>query len=191
MTLTRRTVVASGLVALSGVGSAAPSPVDIVVTADGVATVGETRLRCAVGAGGIRADKQEGDGATPAGTWPLREVFYRADRLARPTTLLPVRKLRSFDGWCDAPADPRYNRLVRLPYAASAERLWRTDHLYDLIVVVGYNDAPVVPGAGSAIFLHVARDGYGPTAGCVAFAREDLLSILKAVDAGSRLVVRT
>jgi L,D-peptidoglycan transpeptidase YkuD (ErfK/YbiS/YcfS/YnhG family) len=191
LTPTRRAVIASGLVALSGVAGASPSSVDVVVTPDGLAAVGDARLRCAIGAGGIRTDKHEGDGATPAGSWPLREVFYRADRLARPNTRLPVRPLRSFDGWCDAPGDPQYNKLVRLPYEASAERLWRKDGLYDLIVVVGYNDAPVVPGAGSAIFLHVARAGYAPTAGCVAFSRKDLLSILKAADASSRLIVRS
>jgi L,D-peptidoglycan transpeptidase YkuD (ErfK/YbiS/YcfS/YnhG family) len=119
----------------------------------------------------------------------LREVFYRADRIARPVTALPVRPLAAHYGWCDAPADARYNRLVRLPYGASTERLWRADRVYDLIVVVGYNDAPVVPGKGSAIFLHVARANYAPTAGCVAFARSHLLAILARVDVRSRLVV--
>lgn len=107
-----------------------------------------------------------------------------------PVTKLPVRALAPYDGWCDAPGDSRYNRLVRLPYPASAEQLWRGDHLYDLIVVVGYNDAPVVPGKGSAIFLHLARSDYSPTAGCVAFARGHLFSILRAVDQRSRLIVQ-
>lgn len=107
-----------------------------------------------------------------------------------PVTKLPVRALAPYDGWCDAPGDSRYNRLVRLPYPASAEQLWRGDHLYDLIVVVGYNDAPVVPGKGSAIFLHVARANYAPTAGCVAFARGHLLRILAMTAARARLIVR-
>jgi L,D-peptidoglycan transpeptidase YkuD (ErfK/YbiS/YcfS/YnhG family) len=143
-----------------------------------------------VGRGGIKVDKREGDGGTPAGIWPLREVLYRADRIAKPKTALPVRALKPDDGWCDAPGDANYNRPVRLSYPASAERLWRNDHIYDLIVVVGYNDAPVVPGLGSAIFLHFARSNYSPTAGCVAFAPAHLLKILALTGTRSRLVVR-
>ncbi len=190
LSLTRRAVVTSAV----GLAAAAPAlalpPVDIVVTGSQIARVGGMRVRRAVGRGGIRVDKREGDGATPAGVWPLREALYRPDRLSMPVTKLPVRALAPYDGWCDAPSDARYNRLVRLPYPASAEQLWRGDHLYDLIVVVGYNDAPVVPGKGSAIFLHLARSDYAPTAGCVAFARRHLLAILARVDARSRLIVR-
>lgn len=176
---------------VAGVASADPlAPVDVVVTPARMAQVGAWRFRCAVGRGGIRVDKREGDGATPAGAWTLREVFYRADRMAAPQTRLPLRALRPDDGWCDAPGDRFYNRLVRLPYPASAEVLWRRDSVYDIIVVAGYNDAPVVPGKGSAIFLHLARSRYQPTAGCVAFAPGDLLKILSVVDPRSRLDVR-
>jgi L,D-peptidoglycan transpeptidase YkuD (ErfK/YbiS/YcfS/YnhG family) len=101
-----------------------------------------------------------------------------------------VRELKESDGWCDAPADPQYNRLVQLPYPASAESLWRSDHLYDIIAVLGYNDDPVVPGRGSAIFLHVARANYGPTAGCVAFAKENLIEILARATRSTRVIVR-
>jgi L,D-peptidoglycan transpeptidase YkuD (ErfK/YbiS/YcfS/YnhG family) len=163
---------------------------DLLVSADGSARIGGRTFRCAVGRGGVRRDKREGDGATPPGVWPLREVLYRADRLPSPQTRLPARALSRTDGWCDAPDDPNYNRPVQLPYGASAEALWREDHLYDLIVVVGYNDAPVVPGAGSAIFLHVARANYQPTVGCVAFAEPDLLTILSVLERGSRVDIR-
>lgn len=183
--LTRRSVLA-GAAALT---VAAP-PVDLVITRARIAQMGSLSFRCAVGRGGIVTAKREGDGGTPAGAWPLREVFYRADRVARPVTSLPVRALTPADGWCDWPADARYNRPVQLPYPARSEQLWRGDHQYDIIVVVGYNDAPVVPGKGSAIFLHLARPGYTGTAGCVAFARSHLLTILSRVDARSRLIVR-
>ena len=145
--------------------------------------------RCAVGRGGIRRDKREGDGATPAGCWLLRRLLYRADRLSPPKTKLPTRALAKTDGWCDDPADPYYNRPVTRPYAASHEALWRDDGLYDLVVVLGHNDDPPRPGAGSAIFLHVARPDYGPTAGCVALRRDDLLAVLATVDLASRLCV--
>ena len=129
----------------------------------------------------MRVDKREGDGATPVGRFPLRRVLYRPDRLSAPITRLPVAPLAPDDGWCDDPADAQYNRPVRLPYAARHEELWRTDALYDVIVVIGHNDAPVVAGMGSAIFMHLASADYRPTQGCVALARQDLLDVLAGV----------
>ena len=146
--------------------------------------------RCALGRNGVTAEKREGDAATPAGVHPLREVFYRRDRIPRPVTGLPVRPIRACDGWCDDPEDPAYNRLVPLPYPASAERLWRDDRIYDAVVVVGYNDRPPTPGRGSAIFLHVARDSFAPTAGCVALAMDDLLAVLKGCDRDTKIDIR-
>jgi len=154
---------------------------DILVNAVGELQWANRTYRCALGHGGVRIDKREGDGATPVGRFPLRRVLYRPDRLSAPTTLLPVAPLAPVDGWCDDPADPQYNRPVRLPYAARHEELWRTDALYDVIVVIGHNDAPVVPGKGSAIFLHLASADYRPTRGCVALIRQDLLDVLTGV----------
>jgi len=151
----------------------------------GVLDWGAGGLRCVLGRGGVRGDKREGDGATPLGCWPLRRVLFRPDRLAAPRTILPVRALAPTDGWCDDPGDPAYNRPVALPFPASAETLWRADGLYDVIVVLGHNDDPPVPGAGSAIFLHVARPDWGPTQGCVALPRPDLLALLAALPEGS------
>jgi len=139
------------------------------------------KYRCALGKSGVSTGKREGDGATPLGRFALRQVFYRPDREAPPPCRLAVQALTPQDGWCDDPASVDYNRFVRLPYAHRHELLWREDHVYDLLVVVGYNDAPVVPGLGSAIFLHLARKNYAPTEGCVAFARADLLAILRAL----------
>jgi L,D-peptidoglycan transpeptidase YkuD (ErfK/YbiS/YcfS/YnhG family) len=133
--------------------------------------------------------KREGDGASPAGRWPLRRVLYRPDRRAAPETALPVEALSEGDGWCDAPDDPAYNRPVRLPYPASAEALWRDDGVYDLIVVLGHNDDPVVAGAGSAIFLHLARANYAPTQGCVALSVEDLERLLRVAHPSDVLVI--
>jgi L,D-peptidoglycan transpeptidase YkuD (ErfK/YbiS/YcfS/YnhG family) len=146
--------------------------------------------RCALGHGGVRVDKREGDGATPAGRYPLRRVLYRPDRLSAPATLLPVAALRPDDGWCDDPADPQYNRPVRLPYAARHEELWRADALYDVVVVIGHNDAPAAAGMGSAIFMHLASADYRPTQGCVALALPDLLEILAEVGLGDGLEVQ-
>jgi L,D-peptidoglycan transpeptidase YkuD (ErfK/YbiS/YcfS/YnhG family) len=137
---------------------------------------------CAFGRGGCRARKREGDGATPIGQWRVRRVLYRPDRVGRPRTPLPVRAIRIRDGWCDAPSDRNYNRPVRLPYPASAERLWREDELYDVVVVLGHNDCPRTKGRGSAIFMHVAKPGYAPTEGCIALALPHLLRLLERLD---------
>ncbi len=136
--------------------------------------------RAALGRGGVRADKQEGDGATPAALLPLRRVFYRADRVAKPRTPLPVEPLARSDGWCDDASHRAYNTRVTLPFEARHETLWRDDLLYDVCVVLGWNDSPVVRGRGSAIFLHLARPDHAPTEGCVALALPDLLAVLAA-----------
>ena len=134
---------------------------------------------CAVGRGGVRGEKREGDGVTPAGVWPIRRILFRPDRLAPPRTKLPAAPIQPQDGWCDDPADPNSNEPVTLPYEASHEEMWREDGLYDLVAILGYNDDPPEPGRGSAIFLHVARPDYGPTEGCVALALPDLLMLLE------------
>lgn len=157
--------------------------------ARGVLEVAGRRFACAVGRAGRRAIKREGDGATPVGAFSVRRVLWRTDRGMPPRTALPVRALRPDDGWCDAVGDRNYNRPVRHPYPASAERLWRNDHLYDVIVVLGANDRPRIQGRGSAIFMHLARRGYTPTAGCVALARRDLLEVLRLLRPGDRLIV--
>ena len=162
---------------------------DFPVDPAGWLTAGPHRFRCALGKGGVRSDKREGDGATPVGRLPIRTVLYRADRLAAPETVLPCRALRPDDGWCDDPGDPGYNRPIRRPYDGRHEALWRDDAVYDVIAVLGWNDAPARPGAGSAIFLHVARPGYLPTEGCVALALGDCLSVLRLARRDSHLVV--
>ena len=148
------------------------------VTPDGLLRFRGETLRCALGAGGIRADKAEGDGATPTGLLPIRRILWRADRGPRPAAALPAEPIAPDDGWCDDPGHPDYNRPVRLPHPARHERLWREDAVYDVIGILGWNDAPVVRGRGSAIFLHVARSGFAPTEGCVALPEPDLRRLL-------------
>jgi L,D-peptidoglycan transpeptidase YkuD (ErfK/YbiS/YcfS/YnhG family) len=156
----------------------------------GTATWAGERLRCALGRSGVTRQKREGDGATPVGAFFMRRLLYRADLCPAPPTGLQTAPIGLDDGWCDDPRDPAYNRPVTFPCGASAERLWRDDRIYDLIVPLGYNDEPVVPGAGSAIFLHLARPGYEPTLGCVALAAADLMRVLAAAGPTSRVVVR-
>lgn len=162
---------------------------DIHVEAPPGATRGQLHFNgrtyaCALGRGGIVIDKREGDGATPVGTFPLRALHYRADRITAPQSLLDTHQLQPDNGWCDAPDDPAYNRPVTLPYPASHETLWREDHLYDIVIMLGYNDDPVVPGKGSAIFFHLAKQKHGelqPTEGCVALIVSDMLEVLRKI----------
>jgi len=142
--------------------------------------LGRERWRCALGRGGVRADKREGDGATPVATLPLRRVLFRADRVPPPRCAVPAEPIGPDDGWCDDPGHRDYNRPVALPHPGRHERLWRDDGVYDVVGVLGWNDAPAERGRGSAIFLHVARDGYSPTEGCVALALPELLRALAA-----------
>ena len=161
-------------------------------TSDGQLDIGGRKVRCALGPAGVKpaAEKREGDLASPIGVWPIREVLFRPDRGDPPLTGLPAKPISPDDGWCDEAADPAYNRPVKLPYPASAETMWREDHLYDLVVVLGHNDDPVVPGLGSCIFLHIARPDYAPTHGCVAVTREDLEALLAKAAPGDAVEIR-
>ncbi|MGY6644228.1 MAG: L,D-transpeptidase family protein [Salinarimonas sp.] len=148
-------------------------------------------LPCAIGKGGMTRRKREGDGATPIGEFALLTLFFRPDRRPpRPRTGLPARATRPMDGWCDDPADLRYNRLIRLPARARHERMWRDDALYDLVVDIDWNRMPrPLRGRGSAIFMHAARAGFTPTEGCVALALPELRRLLARIGPRTRLVI--
>lgn len=151
--------------------------------------LGNSVLPAAIGRGSVRSLKREGDGGTPLGTFPIRLVLYRADRMPRPRVPLPVHAIREADGWCDDPSDRNYNRLVRLPSVGSSEGLMRADALYDLVLVLGYNDRPRIKGNGSAIFVHLARPGYTPTEGCIALSRRDLSTVIAQIRRDTRVVI--
>ncbi|WP_417671192.1 L,D-transpeptidase family protein [Roseibium sp.] len=153
----------------------------------GTLTLGSITVPCALGRSGITVRKREGDGATPAGCFELLNVYYRADRGRRPSVDLPVDMTSPQEGWCDDPEHRRYNRPVDLPFAASHEKMWREDRLYDIVVVLDCNMHPPVPGRGSAIFFHIAREGYSPTEGCVAVAPEHMRLILSKVRQGMQM----
>ncbi|MDR3478019.1 MAG: L,D-transpeptidase family protein [Gammaproteobacteria bacterium] len=147
------------------------------------------KYQCSLGRSGVSSNKKEGDGATPVGDFQVREVFYRPDRLTKLSTAIPVIAMEKNMAWCDDVRSPYYNQQVELPFALSHENLWREDHVYDVVVIVGYNDQPVIKGKGSAIFMHIAREGYTPTAGCIAFSEKDLLKILKEIGPGARVKI--
>jgi len=151
--------------------------------------LGPLRLPCALGQGGKHMRKREGDGASPVGTWHLCRVLYRADRLSKPKTALPIAAMDPSDGWCDDPRDRNYNRLVNHPYPASAERLWREDHAYDLVIVTNHNTRPRRRNRGSAIFIHAASPNFEPTQGCIALRLDHLQRLVTHVRPGTQIKI--
>ena len=143
----------------------------------------------ALGRGGILANKREGDGGTPKGTYHPLQLWWRADRHPRPRTYLPVRPIRPEDAWCEDPRDRHYNQPIRLVRDQSGDRLTREDHLYDFIVEIDHNTEPRIAGRGSAVFLHLARDNFGPTAGCVSMTRSAMLRLLERIGPETRIVI--
>jgi L,D-peptidoglycan transpeptidase YkuD (ErfK/YbiS/YcfS/YnhG family) len=160
--------------------------------ADHTLALNGRKVRCALGKAGVTeaAVKREGDLKTPLGIWKIRLVYYRPDRVSVPVTKLPTQALGPDDGWCDDASHTDYNKAVKLPFSASHEALWREDHVYDLICVLGYNDDPIVPGHGSAIFMHLARADYTGTEGCVALDLSDLTELLKTADSESFVEIK-
>ena len=157
--------------------------------ARGLLRAGPLVLPVALGRSGIKANKREGDGATPRGTFRLRRLWWRADRHPRPATLLPVRRIRPDDGWCEEPTDRRYNKPVKVPPGAKADRLARADRLYDFIIEIDHNTRPRIAGRGSAVFIHLARERFAPTAGCVALAMPSLRRLIARLGPRTRIVV--
>lgn len=148
-------------------------------------------MQVALGRGGIKASKREGDGGTPAGRFRPVRLWWRPDRLPRPRTLLPVRGIGGNDAWCEDPTGRRYNRAFRRSANEPGDRLRRDDGLYDLIVEIDHNTRPRVAGRGSAVFIHVARDGLGPTAGCVGLQRNALLQLVRSLSPKTRIIIHS
>lgn len=152
-------------------------------------TAGGQTIPVALGRGGIRANKREGDGGTPRGTFHPRQLWFRADRHPRPKTFLPIRAIQPTDAWDEDPASRHYNRPVRRQPGADGDRLTREDRLYDFIIEIDHNARPRVTGRGSAVFLHLARPQFGPTAGCVAMTQAAMLRLLSRIGPQTRIVI--
>lgn len=148
---------------------------------------GPLRLQVALGRAGVKANKTEGDGATPRGRFRPVRVWWRADRGPRPHTALPTRRITPADAWCEDPTDRRYNRHIRLAAGEDGDRLWRNDHLYDIVVELDHNVRPRIAGRGSAVFIHIARPGFAPTAGCIALTPASLRNLLRRLSRKTRI----
>ena len=152
-------------------------------------TVGGQTIPVALGRGGIRANKREGDGGTPKGTFRPRQLWWRADRHPRPRTFLPVRAIGPEDAWCEDPRSRHYNQPVRLGRDCCGDRLKRDDHLYDFIVEIDHNISPRIAGRGSAVFLHLARENFSSTAGCVSMTKSAMLQLLQRLGPETKIVI--
>jgi len=153
---------------------------EVIVRSDGTLLWNNKQFHCALGKNGVTQNKKEGDLTTPIGCFHLRKILYRKDRISRPKTFLPVSEIKPNDGWCDdVNSKEFYNRQIKIPSHLSYENLWREDEVYNLIIILGYNDNPPILGKGSAIFMHIARKNYSPTAGCIALSLKDLLLLLQ------------
>jgi L,D-peptidoglycan transpeptidase YkuD (ErfK/YbiS/YcfS/YnhG family) len=151
---------------------------------------GPWRIKVALGRSGVRADKREGDGATPMGHYRLVRLWWRRDRMARPLTLLPARAIGPADAWCEDPADRRYNRAIKLARGEAGDRLHRIDALYDMVIEINHNARPRIAGRGSAVFIHVARAGLAPTAGCIAMPAATLRRLLSRLGPRTQITIR-
>lgn len=162
----------------------------IHIYSSGKAVFKGKEYKCAIGKNGTTENKIEGDGKTPIGRFEIRKVLFRKDKIIKPQTNLPIEEIQDNDAWCDDANDENYNQQIKLPYNVSHEKLWRDDDIYDIVAVLGCNDNPPIPGKGSAIFIHIAKQDFPPTAGCIAFHREDLLEILKSCDKNTSVCVK-
>jgi L,D-peptidoglycan transpeptidase YkuD (ErfK/YbiS/YcfS/YnhG family) len=150
---------------------------------------GPQTIPVALGRGGIIANKREGDGGTPKGIFRPRRLWWRADRHPRPKTLLPIRAIRPEDAWCEDPASRHYNRGVTRGPGENGDRLRRDDHLYDFIIEIDHNTSPRIAGRGSAVFLHLARADFSPTAGCVSMTRSAMLRLLRQIGPDTKIII--
>jgi L,D-peptidoglycan transpeptidase YkuD (ErfK/YbiS/YcfS/YnhG family) len=155
----------------------------------GLLRAGALVLPVALGRGGIKANKREGDGGTPRGRFRPLRLWWRADRLPRPRTLLPTRRITRAAAWSEDPGDRSYNRPVMRSANEPGDRLWRSDGLYDLFIEIDHNVRPRVAGRGSAVFIHVARPGFAPTAGCLALRMQDLVRLSQRIGPKTRIMI--
>jgi len=147
------------------------------------------RVKCAVGKRGIKRKKKEGDLSTPKGTFQVKKVYYRHDKVKNLKTIFKKIVIRKNMGWCDDPRSNRYNKLIKYPFKYKSEKLFRADNIYDIILVLNFNMNPIKKDKGSAIFIHVAKKKFSPTKGCVALEKKELRKLLKTLKKNSKIKI--
>ena len=150
----------------------------------------DLKFKCALGKAGIRNKKKEGDNITPKGIYKIIKIYYRDDRIKKISSKFKLIKITKKMGWCDDPKSEKYNQLIKLPNKYSHEKLYKKNNTYDLLLVLDYNMKPIVKNKGSAIFIHVAKRNYKPTAGCIALKKKDLLKLTKIIKLSTKILIK-
>jgi len=148
------------------------------------------KIKCAIGKRGITRKKVEGDNKTPGGIFKFQGIFYRKDRLPNFKTSLKKKAIKKNMGWCDDPKSKFYNKLIKFPFNFRAEKLWISQNIYDVILVINYNTKPTIKGKGSAIFLHIAKKKFSPTKGCIAISKKNMSLLLDGINGKTKLRIR-
>ena len=161
----------------------------IIVRKSGHLIYKNLKYRCAIGKAGIKKKQKEGDNITPKGTFKITKVYYRSDKVKNISTSIKKIKINKNMGWCNDSKSPFYNREIKLPSKFSFEKLYRKDNLYDLLAVLNYNTNPVEKNKGSAIFIHIAKKTFKPTAGCIALQKKDLMNLMRVIKKNSKIKI--
>ncbi len=161
----------------------------IIVKNSGFLTYKNLKFRCAIGKAGIKKKEKEGDNITPKGIFKITNIYYRSDKIKNIETPIKIIKIKRNMGWCDDPHSIHYNKQIKLPSKFSHEKLYRKDNLYDLFLVINYNTNPIIKNKGSAIFLHITKDSYKKTKGCIALKKEDLIQLISKIRKNTKIKI--
>ena len=161
----------------------------IIINKSGYLKYKNLKFRCALGKAGIGKKKIEGDNITPKGTFNIVKIYYRADRVKEIPSKFRLIKITKKMGWCDDPNSKDYNQLIKLPIKYTYEKLYRKDSVYDLLIVLNYNIMPTIKNKGSAIFIHVARQNYKKTSGCIALKKNHLTKLIKTMKKDTKVII--
>jgi len=162
----------------------------IIINNSGYLKYKNLKFRCSYGKGGIGKKRREGDNITPKGTYKIATIYYRKDRIKKVSSNYKLIKIKRNMGWCDDPKNRSYNKLIKLPFKGSHEKLYRADRIYDLIAVLNYNMNPIIKNKGSAIFIHVAKKKFNKTAGCLALRKRDLIVLLANIKKNTKIRIQ-
>jgi L,D-peptidoglycan transpeptidase YkuD (ErfK/YbiS/YcfS/YnhG family) len=161
----------------------------IIINKSGYLKYKNLKFRCSFGKGGIGKKRKEGDNITPKGNYRIVNVYYRQDRIKKILSKLKLTKIKKNMGWCDDPDSKNYNQLIKVPTKYSHEKLFRSDNIYDLIIVLNYNMTPVIRNKGSAIFIHIAKKNYNKTAGCIALKKTHLVKLIEKINKETKVKI--
>ena len=150
--------------------------------------VGDFKFKCCIGKKRVKKHKIEGDKSTPKGIFTLGTLYYRKDRVLKPSTNLKTKIIKSNIGWCNDSKHKFYNKEIKIQKKIRYEKLYRKDHKYDYLIVINYNVKKILPGKGSAIFIHLTKNYY-PTAGCIALKKKDFLILVKLINKKTKIKI--